>query len=477
MWRFPDKLLKALPALLTLLAVLAIGYWLLIDPTRSMEPSVPGKDAVSTTAGTVETITIGSLFEAFADEPSDLTDSWTRFRGSASDNIKRGGSPLISTFRDVASHLRWSVELGEGHSGAAIYAGKVYVLDYDETKRADLLRCFSLTSGKELWRRGYDIVVKRNHGMSRTVPAVTDKFVLTIGPRGHVMCVERTTGRFLWGLDIATTYQSEIPLWYTGQCPLIVGDTAIIATGGKALLVGIDCHTGKVLWETPNPDNWKMSHASVMPYTYKGVRMYVYSAVGGVAGVVADGPEAGRVLWQTALWNKSVVAPSAVCMPDGKVFLTAGYGAGSLLLQLTKDNGTWKVESLGSFKPGEALSSEQQTPILLDGHLLGVMPKDARSLRNQLVCVKADNPAEVVWSSGPESRFGLGPYMLADDKLFLLNDDATLYIIKKSLKGYHELDKIALFEGHDAWAPLAVADGYMVLRDSKTMICLDLNQR
>jgi outer membrane protein assembly factor BamB len=32
----------------------------------------------------------------------------------------------------------WSKELGEGHSGAAIYKGLAYILDYDEEQRADI---------------------------------------------------------------------------------------------------------------------------------------------------------------------------------------------------------------------------------------------------------------------------------------------------------------------------------------------------
>ena len=61
---------------------------------------------------------------------------------------------------------------------------------------------------------------------------------------------------------------------------------AIIATGGKALLIAVDCKTGEILWETPNTHGMKMSHSSVMPWEYKGTKMYVYSAVGGVVGIL-----------------------------------------------------------------------------------------------------------------------------------------------------------------------------------------------
>jgi outer membrane protein assembly factor BamB len=477
MKRYLERGVKYIPVFVLAVAVCSLGYWLLADPSRNFVASVPQNDSANASASAAENIKIGAFFECFAQESSDLKDTWTRFRGSNSDNIKISNKPLIENFAGKQPPLMWSVELGEGHSGAAIYDGLVYMLDYDEKQKADMLRCFSLVSGKEQWRRWYTVQVKRNHGMSRTVPAITDKFILTIGPRGHVMCVDRLSGDFKWGLDLTKKYQTEIPLWYTGQCPLIVNEVAILGVGGKSLLIGVDCNTGKVVWETPNPDEWKMAHSSVMPYTYNGRNMFVYSAVGGVVGVAADGSDAGTVLWKSAAWNKSVVAPSPVCMPDGKIFLTAGYGAGSMLLQLKAQGGTYSVDVLKRIKPGDGLSSEQQTPILLDGCMIGIMPKDAKALRNQLVCVKASDPTQVIWSSGSSSKFGLGPYILADDKFYILNDDATLIVAKKSLKGYQELDRVKLFDGQDAWAPLAIADGYMVLRDSKRMVCIDLNKK
>ncbi|HKJ79990.1 MAG TPA: PQQ-binding-like beta-propeller repeat protein, partial [Prolixibacteraceae bacterium] len=292
----------------------------------------------------------------------------------------------------------------------------------------------------------------------------------------HVMCLGREDANLLWGLDVAKEYESEIPLWYTGQCPLIDEGVAIIATGGNALMVAIDCATGEKLWETPNPNGWKMSHSSVMPFTYGGRKMYVYSAVGGLFGVAADGEDAGKVLWETADWNHSVVAPSPVCMPDGSIFMTAGYGAGSMLLQLSENNGEYSIEVLSEYAPRDGLASEQQTPVLWNDHLFGILPKDGGVLRNQMVCVQPDNPQEIVWSSGKETRFGLGPYFIADGKFFILNDDGTLFIAKPSTESYIQLDKATVIQdGHDAWAPFAIANGYLILRDAETLVCIDLN--
>jgi len=460
-------------ALLVLAGVLSIAWWLAADPVEEFVTTEPGLDNRGE-GGVVADIQIGAFFESLGSHESTLRESWPRFRGERFDNVSTSPVALIDRFPEGGPKIQWQVPLGEGHAGAAIYQGKVYVLDYDEEERADLLRCFALETGQELWKRGYHINLKRNHGMSRTVPAISEEHILTIGPRNHVMCVRREDGEFLWGLNVEKDYGSEVPLWYTGQCPLIHQGKAVIATGGKALMVALDMESGEKLWECPNPGGWQMSHSSIMPFTFQGIGMYVYSAYGGVCGVASEGPRAGEILWQTTAWNHQVVAPSPICLPDGKIFLTAGYGAGGMVIQLRGSGPDFEVEILAEYSPKEGLACEQQTPVIFQDHLLAILPKDAGPLRNQLVCVHPRNFQEVVWSSGQDKRFGLGPYMLADDKLFILSDDATLTIARPSLESYVELDAFRVIEGHDAWGPLAVADGYMVLRDSKNLLCLDL---
>jgi outer membrane protein assembly factor BamB len=455
--------------------VVSFVWWLAHDPVHDFSKSMPGKDNRPPRADSLtELVHIGEYFNAGTGVLTEGKEVWPRFRGSDFDNISKSTHKLLDGFGGKVPEILWTVDLGEGHAGAAIYKGAVYILDYDELKRSDILKCINLADGNLVWERGYRVTIKRNHGMSRTVPAVTEKYIVSIGPRAHVMCLDRLTGNVKWGLDIEKDYKTEIPFWYTGQCPIIENDIAYIATGGKALMVAIDCETGKKIWETPNPKKWKMSHSSIMPMEFGGRRMFVYSAVGGICGIAASGPDAGTVLWSSTAWNKSVVAPSPVCMPDGKIFLTAGYGAGSMVLQLESSGSNFTVRMIDQYLPLEGLASEQQTPLYFKGHLIGIEPKDAGALRNQMICVNPVNCRVPVWSSGPEARFGLGPYLIADNKLFILNDDGVLTIVKPDIKKYIQIDQIKLFDGQDAWAPIAVADGYMVLRDSKRMIGIKL---
>ena len=188
--------------------------------------------------------------------------------GPGYDNICTQGVALADTWPEAGPPVLWSVELGEGHAAAAILNGRVYVLDHIEQESADALRCFSLADGAEIWRRSYRVRVKRNHGLSRTVPAVTPEYAVTIGPRCHVMCVDSESGDFLWGIDMVRDYGAKTPGWYTGQCPIIEEGLAILAPcGTNVLMMAVDCASGEVAWTTPNPRGWDMSHSSIRPMT------------------------------------------------------------------------------------------------------------------------------------------------------------------------------------------------------------------
>jgi len=147
-----------------------------------------------------------------------------------------------------------------------------------------------------------------------------------------------------------------------------------------------------------------------------------------------------------------------------------------MVFQIEYENGSFSAMKLYGYKPVDGLACEQQTPVYHNGMLYGILPKDAGAMRNQFICVDPQDTREVIWSSGKTYRFGLGPYMIADGKFYILNDDGTLYIARPSKESFILLDQVKVFEGHDAWAPLAVADGFLILRDANKMYCMDIRQ-
>ncbi len=468
-----DKIAIRLVTVVTAgVAVAALTWWLRQAPcARVVDRSAVPEDLGQGLAAAPAT-DIAGTFAAYDGTPSEtLKATWPRFRGAGFDNINTEGTALAEQWPEAGPPLLWEVALGEGHAGPAVRNGRVYVLDYDEDEKADALRCFSLDDGREIWRRWYSVRTKRNHGISRTVPAVTDRFVVTVGPKCHVMCVDADSGAFRWGVDLVREHGAEVPLWYTGQCPLIDDGVAVIAPGGTELMLGLDCESGEARWRTPNPGAWRMSHSSVMPMTIGGRKMYVYCAAGGVAGVAADGPDRGAVLWRSTEWNQSVMAPSPVYLGDGRVLLTAGYGGGSMLIRVLSGAEGFSVQVVSRWDKS-VFACEQQTPIFDQGHLYTVMPNDAGALRRQLVCFHPSG--ELVWASGPDRRYGLGPYLLTGDKLLVLSDDGELTLARVSPSAFRELDKAKLLSGRDAWGPMALVGRRLLLRDDRRMICVDV---
>lgn len=461
-----------------LIGCLAFLYWFFYNPANGLAESVPGLDNRPRNSGSGgDSVIIGekfTLYDSTLSFKSSLTGKWPHFRGEHSDNINREAIKLIDHWPEGGPKILWKKDLGEGYAAAAIYNGRVYQFDYDERKKSDALHCYSLTDGTELWRRWYRVNIKRNHGMSRTIPAVNDKYVVTMGPRCQVMCNDAITGQLLWGKDLPREFKTTVPLWYTGQCPIIENNVAVIATGGTDILIGIDCASGNVVWRTPNPDSLKMSHSSVMPMTIAGKRMYVYNALGALCGISAEDADKGKLLWKTKDFSPSVIAPSPLFAGNDMIFVTAGYGAGSALFRINRDGDSFSARKLQMFKPSEGMASEQQTPIFSNGFVFNIQTKDAGSTRNQLVCCAPDDFRKILWSSSTEERYGLGPYIIADNKFFILSDEGELTIAKFSTKKFEVLDKAKILNGQDSWGPMALADGYLILRDSKQMVCLDI---
>jgi outer membrane protein assembly factor BamB len=372
--------------------------------------------------------------------------------------------------------LVWATDVGEGYAGAAVSDGRVFVPDYDVRAKEESLRCFSLDSGKELWRRGHQITIQNNHAYTRSVPAVAGRFVVSIGPKCHVMCLDAETGNLRWGFDLRRDFGAVVPPWYSSQCPLIDGTTAVLAPCGVDLMIGVDCATGKILWRMPNSAKILMSHASVVPMTLNGKKMYLYCGEWGrLVGISGEKGDAGRFLWGTTLFDRQIMIASPIVLEDGFLFVTAPYEGGSRLVQVVEEGGTYLVKHVWSTGSKEGFSSEIQTPIYYKRHIFGVAPQSAGPLKEQFVCMDPHGGGTIVWSSGPAKRFGMyEPYLLADGKVILMDKSGDLVLVKAGTEKFEELARAKIHDSAEAWAPMALVGGRLILRHRRQLMCLDL---
>jgi outer membrane protein assembly factor BamB len=462
------KTIFVIPAAFGLLAAVVFVLWLGRGSDKPLALRVPGTDQApgSESGAKGNPVLAGKLVRGDG-QAANLPGAWPQFRGPNRDGISPETIGLARAWPLGEPRELWAVDVGEGYAGAAVRNGCVYLMDYDRDKKQDALRCLSLADGREIWRFAYPVPVKRNHGMSRTVPALSDKLLVAMGPKCHVVALDPATGELRWGLDLVRQYGATVPPWYAGQCPLIDNGAVILAPGGKtALLLACDPQTGAALWQTPNPHGWKMTHSSVMPMEWEGERMYVYCANNGVVGVSAKD---GSLLWETTAWKISIATvPSPLVLSGGRVFLSGGYNAGSLMLQLRKEGDRFTPQTLFKLEP-EVFGATQHTPILWDNHLYGVRAD------GKFVCLTPEG--KVVWTSAPGQQFGLGSFIEADGLFLAMNDSGLLRLIEATPEKHVLLAQAQVLKGRESWAPLALAGGRLIARDLTRMVCLDVARR
>jgi outer membrane protein assembly factor BamB len=234
--------------------------------------------------------------------------------------------------------------------------------------------------------------------------------------------------------------------------------------------MAVNLATGGILWKTPNTPGWGMTHSSVVAMDYHGKRQYIYCATLGVVGVSAAD---GTLLWKTTEWKvPTATVASPVVIDADRIFFSGGYDSGAAMFRLSGDGTNIRPTVLYRLKV-DVFSAPQHTPILYNGHIYGIIQD------GELVCMDLDGNR--VWASGSSNRFRLGPFLIADGKLLVLSDEegtaGTLTLIDAGTQEYRQLAKAKVLRGYDAWGPMALANGKLILRDRDHMVCLRLGTR
>ena len=400
-------------------------------------------------------------------QPVTLTrEDWPQYRGQNRDGISQEQG-LIRTWPAEGPPLLWETAVGEGYAAPSIVAGRVYLNDYDEEKSNWMVRCLDLSSGAELWRYQVNKRIRPNHAITRSAPATDGGFVFSIDPKCELHCLDARNGELLWKKFLPTAYDSQIPPWYNGQCPLIDGDRLIIATGGRVLMTALEKSTGDPIWETDNSEQFLLSHSSIMPVEIEGVKQYTYTTLKGLVGVDA---ESGKLLWHFPWKFNTAVSSTPLPLGDGRFFLTGGYHAQTVICQVKRSGDDWVVNELVSLPPPtEGWNSEIHTPILHRDHIYGVGKKQ----RGLWTCL--DLQGNEVWTSKGEASFGMGGYVLADGMFFVLEGKTgILRVLDANADHYVELANFQFLEGPDVWAPPIVSQGKLLIRDLSKMVCLNI---
>jgi hypothetical protein len=369
--------------------------------------------------------------------------------------------------------ILWSAETGIGFGGPVVLDGKVYLLDRND-QVGDMMRCFDLSSGKELWSFGYDAPGTVSYPGSRSVPAVDDSHVYSCGPYGDLYCIDIQTHKPVWNKNVWKDFGGGgIPRWAISQCPLIYGDLLIVASQApQAGVVAYDKLSGEVKWKTPSLGPVGYVSPTIVKISGEDHVVMITAGSGGRGAprtggrVVGIDPLTGKILWDYTNWQCSIPVPSATDAGNNKVLIVGGYEAGSAMIQVEKNaSGSYQVKEL--YKELD-FGAHTKPAIMYKGYFYALYTTNER--RDGLVCMSMDG--KIMWATKRDPSFIRGSMVLADGLILATDGQNTLYLIEPDPTGYKQLASAELLGPGQNWAPIALADGKLLIKDQEKMLCL-----
>src|SRR5947209_395435 len=155
---------------------------------------------------------------------------WPQWRGPNRDGVVHGVKVPDQWPRTLKEE--WAAEVGEGFSSPVVAGDRVLV--FTRQKNDEVVRCFEVATGKEVWRsEPYEAPYKPGPGnpgdyKPRSTPTVAGGRVFTLGVGGVLSCFDAKTGKLLWRKD-----PKQYPVYGASTSPLVVDGLCVVHLGAQ----------------------------------------------------------------------------------------------------------------------------------------------------------------------------------------------------------------------------------------------------
>ena len=231
----------------------------------------------------------------------------------------------------------------------------------------------------------------------------------------------------------------------------------VVQPGGSGgwSVAAYDRLTGEVAWHGLDD---VQGYTSPMLATLGGVRQIVVVTAERAAGLR---PEDGTLLWEHP-WTVPVVPNIAqpLVVGDTRLFLSAGYGKGAALVELTPAGDRLTAATVWE---SNRMKNKFSSSVLIDGYIYGLD-------ESILACIDAAT-GELQWKGG---RYGYGQLLAAGDHLVVLTERGDLVLVRATPDGHDEVAAFPAIEGK-TWNVPAMAGGRILVRNARRMAAFDLS--
>ena len=412
----------------------------------------PGLSLGSSTGGTTTQTSSSSLPGASA----ILTNSYPQFLGPHRNATLPEAPGLARDWTAQPPQKLWRQSIGAGWSGFAVLGNRAVTLE--QRGEEEWVVCYELLSGKMLWThsdkaRYFTTIAGEG---PRTTPGIVGDKAVTLGGTGILNCLDLSTGRLIWSKDIIAENQSHLSEWGVAGSPLVLGNLVIVNPGGKhdRSLVAYRLSNGEFAWGGGD-DN--ASYSSPCGATLGDVPQILIFNHHAIFGHDAS---TGQVLWQHPWDSKQPHVALPVVLPGDRVLVSSGYGVGSELLQITRDQtGKFAVNRLWK---STRLKAKFNNLVTRDGYVYGLDD-------GMLACLDLAT-GELKWKDG---RYGHGQFILLRDVLLIIAENGEVVLLDPVPTERRELTKFQALDGK-TWNPPAMIGDLLLVRNDQEAACYRL---
>lgn len=371
--------------------------------------------------------------------------------------------------------LLWDQGIGEGWSSFAVDAGIAVTLEQRDDQ--ECLSGYRLRDGALLWINQHPARHENPLGGvgPRSTPTIDDGRVYATTATGWLWCAELATGRVIWTQDLLAladwdqaAFETAAP-WGYACSPLLVDGLCVVTLGGprqsdqSASLIALSAGDGEVVWRGGDD---QLSYASPALMTLDGRRQIVSVNEQTVSGHQI---EDGDTLW-TFSWpgssNTGANCSSAVPVGNDGVLVGKGYGGGSALVRVTRDDGGWETEDV--WRSHRVLKTKFNHTCVQGDVGYGIS--------NGMLQAVDLTDATDFWNQPRRSRAAQGQVVLVDDTLVVQDEAGDVVFVEATTEEYIERFRLPALQAK-TWNIPTVAGRYLLIRNDRQAICFELPRR
>ena len=329
-----------------------------------------------------------------------------------------GGPHLSEDWTATLPREVWRIPVGAGWSGFAVVGG--FAVTQEQRGLDECVVCYRLSDGATEWIHTDQARFESAMGGigPRATPTIADGRVYTVGGTGIFNCLEGSTGKALWRVNILEDNDGHSIAHgeYYGS-PLVTGDWVIVSPTGVngASLAAYERASGNWVWRG---GRLQSSYGSPPLAELAGTKQVLITNFEGIEG---SDLRTGKPLWNYTWTGNTRVncsQPLIINAKAGRVLFCTGYDQGSVLFDLLPDGaGGFGVKPVW-LSPGK-MRTKFMTAIMHKGFVYGLD-------EGILACLDIKT-GEQVWKGG---RYQHGQILLAGGLLIVQAEEGDVVLVK-----------------------------------------------